>query len=308
MAQPPPHPFTSGINIKLALSAAFSTQPNLRNIEANYTPAWIATLCDACAFSNRLSVATEPYFSIPGEVINELKIKAKGEELLETRQELNAALETEAARNPPAGSSRQSARIPLLSAVKLSDKESALQKEERDWRYENRSVQKQKHQEKKDQEEGKSAFSLHASFCGRWADVHILQSTNWTNFLSTLALWMIQTPRIWDQMCRSLISLEALFAAQRCKTCRNDTHRTSIKTSNWDYFTVSMWLGLESKLSINVGSSLVNSSGPLHAPKPMWSILRPPIPRSPMTQKMCQAPAAGWTTYAFSPDPQCQPT
>ena len=188
MAQQPPHPFTSGINIKLALSAAFSTQLNPRNIEANYTPAWITTLCDACAFSNRLSVATEPYFSIPGEVINELKLKAKGEELLETRQELNAALETEAARNPPAGSSRRSARIPLLSAVKLSDKEIALQKEERDWRYENRSVQKQKDREQKDREEGKSAFSLHASFCGRWVDIPILQSVNWTNFPSTLAL------------------------------------------------------------------------------------------------------------------------
>ena len=82
-AQQPPHPFTSGINIKLTLSSAFSTQLNPRNFEANYTPVWIATLCNACRFSNRLLVATEPYLSIPGKIINELKLKAKGEELSE---------------------------------------------------------------------------------------------------------------------------------------------------------------------------------------------------------------------------------
>lgn len=163
-AQQPPHPFTSGINIKLALSSAFSTQLNPRNFEANYTPAWIATLCDACRFSNRLSVATEPYLSIPGKIINELELKAEGEELSEKRQDLNAAWENDAARNLPVESSRQSARIPLLSAIKLSDEDSALQKAERDWRYERRSVQKQKDQEQKDQDKGNGTFSLHTSF------------------------------------------------------------------------------------------------------------------------------------------------
>jgi hypothetical protein len=77
---------------------------------------------------------------------------------------INAAQETEAARNPPAGSLRQSTRIPLLSTVKLSDKESALQKEERDWRYQKCSVQKQKDQEQKGREEENGVFSFHASF------------------------------------------------------------------------------------------------------------------------------------------------
>jgi hypothetical protein len=132
----------------------FSTQFNSRGVEANYTPAWIATLQGACAFSNRLSVATEPYLSIPGGIINQLELNAKGQELLEKRRKLNAARVNEAASNPLAGSSRQSVRIPLLSTVKRSEEEIALQKEERDWRHVNRS------DKQKDRKEGNGAFSL----------------------------------------------------------------------------------------------------------------------------------------------------
>ena len=47
MAQRPLRPFTTGVDIKLALSAAFSTQFNTRGLEVNFTPAWVATLRDA---------------------------------------------------------------------------------------------------------------------------------------------------------------------------------------------------------------------------------------------------------------------
>lgn len=152
------HPFTTGTDIKLALSAAFSTQFNSRGVEANYAPAWIATLQGACAFSNRLSVATEPYLSIPGGIINQLELDAKAKELSEKRRKLNLSRVNEAASNPPAGSSRQSARIPLLSAVKRSEEEIALQKAERDWRHVNRS------EKKKDPQGKNGALPLHTSF------------------------------------------------------------------------------------------------------------------------------------------------
>jgi len=124
MAQQPLHPFTTGIDIKLSLSAAFSTQFNSRGVEANYTPAWIATLQGACAFSNRLSVATEPYLSIPGGIINQLELNAMGKELIEKRRNLNAARVNEAASNPPAGSSRQSAEF--LCCPRLSERRKRL--------------------------------------------------------------------------------------------------------------------------------------------------------------------------------------
>ena len=150
MAQQPLPPFTTGIDIKLALSAAFSTQFNSRGLEATYTPAWIATLCDACKFSNRLSVATEPYLSIPGGIIKQLELSSRRQELLQKRRNLDARREKEAARNPC--SSRQSTRIPLLSASKQAKEEITLQKAERDWRHENRSALNQ------DIEEENSAF------------------------------------------------------------------------------------------------------------------------------------------------------
>ena len=140
MAQRPLHPFTSGVDIKLALSAAFSTQFNTRGLEANFTPVWIATLRDACAFSNRLSVATEPYLSIPGGIINSLELSSRRQELSEKRRKLNAKRDKEATSNPPANSSRRSTRIALLSAAKRAEEEIALQKEERDWRSVNRDA------------------------------------------------------------------------------------------------------------------------------------------------------------------------
>ena len=52
-------------------SAAFSTQFNFRGLEVTYTPARIATLRDACEFSNCLSVATEQTFpSLGGSSTN----------------------------------------------------------------------------------------------------------------------------------------------------------------------------------------------------------------------------------------------
>ena len=41
MAQLPLPRFSTGIDVKLALSAAFSTQFNSRGLEATYAPAWI---------------------------------------------------------------------------------------------------------------------------------------------------------------------------------------------------------------------------------------------------------------------------
>ena len=157
MAQRPLHPFTTGVDIKLALSAAFSTQFNTRGLEANFTPAWIATLSDACAFSNRLSVATEPYLSIPGGIINKLELSSRRQELSEKRQKLNAEQDKEAMSNPPANSSRQSTRIPLLSAAKRAAEEIALQKAERDWRHENRSAKQDI-----EEENGASSYVLHS--------------------------------------------------------------------------------------------------------------------------------------------------
>jgi hypothetical protein len=94
----------------------------------------------ACAFSNRLSVATEPYLSIPRGIINKLELSSRRQELSEKRRKLNAERDKEATSNPPANSSRQSARIPLLSAAKRAAEEIALQKAERDWRHENCSA------------------------------------------------------------------------------------------------------------------------------------------------------------------------
>ena len=90
--------------------------------------------------------------------MNQLELSAKGKELFEKRRNLNAARVNDAARNSPAGSSRQSARIPLLSAVKRSAEEITLQREERNWRHVNRS------DKQKDREEGNGAFSLHTSY------------------------------------------------------------------------------------------------------------------------------------------------
>ena len=178
MAQQPIPPFTTGIDVKLALSAAFSTQFNSRGLEANYTPAWIATLRDACEFSNRLSVATEQYLSIPGGVINQLELSARRQELLQKRQNFDANWEKEAVSNPR--SSRQSARIPLLSGAKRAKEEVALQKAERDWRHENRSVGQVV-------EEGNGELSLRTSFRLRFISLFHLQSKKRT-FPSTLPL------------------------------------------------------------------------------------------------------------------------
>ena len=155
MEQPLP-PFTTGIDVKLALSAAFSTQFNSRGLEATYTPAWIATLRDACEFSNRLSVATEPYLSIPGGIINQLELSSRHQELLQKRRNLDATLQKEVVSN--SRSSRQSARIPILSEAKRLKEEVALQKAERDWRHENRSAKQNL------EEETNGAFSSRTSF------------------------------------------------------------------------------------------------------------------------------------------------
>ena len=56
-------------------------------------PAWICTLGDAIAFSNRLSIATEPYLSIPGEVIDDLDLEDKRRQLLEQREKLERQIE-----------------------------------------------------------------------------------------------------------------------------------------------------------------------------------------------------------------------
>jgi hypothetical protein len=149
MAQQPLHPFTTGIDIRLALSAAFSTQFNSRGFEANYTPAWIATLQGACTFSNRLSIATEPYLSIPGGIINQLELEVEHQKLLERRRILDNAVQ-EAASNPPLGS-RRSDRIPLLIAKNNSAEEFAIEEAERDL---------DRRREKMDQEEEICGFSL----------------------------------------------------------------------------------------------------------------------------------------------------
>ncbi len=52
-------------------------------------PAWISTFNDATAFSDRFSVETEPYLSIPGKYLQKLKIDAETEQLLELRRELD---------------------------------------------------------------------------------------------------------------------------------------------------------------------------------------------------------------------------
>jgi len=121
MAQQPLPPFTTRIDIKLALSTAFSTQFNSRGLEATYTPAWIATLRDACDFSNRLSVATEPYLSIPGGIINRFELSSRRQELLQMRQNLDATWEKKPVSNPR--SLRQSTRIPLLSGARREKEE-----------------------------------------------------------------------------------------------------------------------------------------------------------------------------------------
>jgi hypothetical protein len=138
-----------------ALRAAFSTQFNSHGLEATYTPAWIATLRDACEFSIRLSVATEQYLSIPGGVINQLELSSRRKELLQKRRNFDVNWEEEAVSNPR--SSRQSARILLLSGAKRAKEEVALQKAERDWRDENRNA-------KQVVEEGNGELSSHTSF------------------------------------------------------------------------------------------------------------------------------------------------
>lgn len=153
MAQQALHPFSSGTDIKLALSAACSTQFNSRGFEANYTPPWIATLQDACAFSNRLSIATEPYLSIPGGIINQIEIDTKREELSMRRRNHNAV--NQAASNPPAGSSRQSDRIPLLSAQKHSKEANDIAKAELELNCREKKIR---------EEEGNGAFPLHTPF------------------------------------------------------------------------------------------------------------------------------------------------
>ena len=155
MAQLPLPRFSTGIDVKLALSAAFSMQFNSRGLEATYAPAWIATLHDACKFSNRLSVATEPYLSIPGGIINQLELSSRHQELLQKQRNFDAAWEKEAVSNPR--SSRQSARIPLLSEAKRAKENVVLQKAEREWRHENRSA-------KQDLEDGNGVFSSCTSF------------------------------------------------------------------------------------------------------------------------------------------------
>ncbi|KJA17289.1 hypothetical protein HYPSUDRAFT_206337 [Hypholoma sublateritium FD-334 SS-4] len=114
--------FRSGVNIQQALSAAFSPSLNPRGLEANFTPAWIATLGDAISFSHRLSVATEPYLSIPGQEMHRLQMATKHRQLLERRQELDHQIkrEEEMAREPtqvPAKNIRKSIRVQQAMVV-----------------------------------------------------------------------------------------------------------------------------------------------------------------------------------------------
>ena len=120
------------------------------------TPRHGLPLRDACEFSNHLSVATEPYLSIPGGIINQLELSSWRQELLQKRRNSDATWEKETVSN--SRSLRQSARILLLSGAKRMKEEVALQKAERDWRHKNRSS-------KQNLEEGKGAFPSRNSFC-----------------------------------------------------------------------------------------------------------------------------------------------
>lgn len=111
----------------------------------------------------------------------------------------------------------------------------------------------------------------------------LLHSQKSTAFPSALALWMIRMNR--DQMCQLLISLEAPFLCLRWKKCKRDTvGRKLTYTGIWNDLSVSTRHGLESKLFIDVGFSLENSSGFLHELELILSVSSPPISWKMITQ------------------------
>ena len=85
--------FRSGVHTRLALSSAFSPTLNPRCLEGNFAPAWISTLNDATAFSDRFSVETEPSISIPGNFVQDLELDAQSEEMLNRRHLLVSLME-----------------------------------------------------------------------------------------------------------------------------------------------------------------------------------------------------------------------
>ena len=85
--------FRSGVHTRLALSSAFSPTLNPRCLEGNFAPAWISTLNDATAFSDRFSVETEPIISIPGNFVQDLELDAQSEEMLNRRHLLVSLME-----------------------------------------------------------------------------------------------------------------------------------------------------------------------------------------------------------------------
>ncbi|EDR02970.1 uncharacterized protein LACBIDRAFT_331897 [Laccaria bicolor S238N-H82] len=96
MAQQPLCPYTTTTDIKLSLAGVFSMQFNSCGLEANYAPAWIATLQGTCAFLNRLSIAMEPFLSVPGGMINRLELESGHKNLEERKITLQKS-----ASNPP---------------------------------------------------------------------------------------------------------------------------------------------------------------------------------------------------------------
>ena len=125
----------------LSISAALSTIHNPRGLEASYKAAWISTLRDACAFSNRLCVSTEGYVTVSGTVMRELRLQTVERENEQTRAGLG--IRTRVA-NLLAGGTAQSSRITQAELSNIRHEKQVLEKSERVARVERRAIERER--------------------------------------------------------------------------------------------------------------------------------------------------------------------
>jgi len=128
----------------LSISAALSTIHNPRGLEACYKAAWISTLRDACAFSNRLCVSTEGYFTVSGTVMRELRLHNTQKRNEQTRAVLDTRTRVA---NLLASGTAQSSRVTQNDLEAIRQEKSVLEICERSARAERRAMERERNNE-----------------------------------------------------------------------------------------------------------------------------------------------------------------